>query len=54
MDVLKRLIKGLCCLCRGADPQAANGGGKTPLEVAMESNFRDNEVLSLLSLDSNG
>lgn len=41
-------------LTRGADPQAANGGGKTPLEVAVESNFRDNEVLSLLSLDSNG
>ncbi|KAL7604352.1 hypothetical protein Lser_V15G14519 [Lactuca serriola] len=40
-------------LTRGADPHAANSAGKTPLELAAESNFRDNEVLSLLS-DSNG
>ncbi|CAH1417349.1 unnamed protein product [Lactuca virosa] len=40
-------------LTRGADPHAVNGAGKTPLELAVESNFRDNEVLSLLS-DSNG
>nr|XP_043623211.1 ADP-ribosylation factor GTPase-activating protein AGD3 [Erigeron canadensis] len=40
-------------LTRGADPQAVNGAGKTALEVAVESNFRDNEVLSLLA-DSNG
>ncbi|XP_076960231.1 ADP-ribosylation factor GTPase-activating protein AGD3-like [Bidens hawaiensis] len=40
-------------LSRGADSQAVNGAGKTALEVAVESNFRDNEVLSLIS-DSNG
>lgn len=40
-------------LTRGADPQAENGAGKTALEVAVESNFRDNEVLNLLT-DSNG
>ncbi|KAL8249971.1 hypothetical protein R6Q59_006839 [Mikania micrantha] len=40
-------------LTRGADPQAVNGAGKTAMEVAGESNFRDNEVLSLIS-DLNG
>ncbi|GJV24893.1 ADP-ribosylation factor GTPase-activating protein AGD3 [Tanacetum coccineum] len=30
-------------LTRGADPQAANGAGKTAMELAVESNFRDNE-----------
>ncbi|PWA88460.1 ARF GTPase-activating protein [Artemisia annua] len=40
-------------LTRGADPQAANGAGKTAMELAVESNFRDNEVLNLIS-DSNG
>ncbi|KAI7727280.1 hypothetical protein M8C21_026941 [Ambrosia artemisiifolia] len=40
-------------LSRGADPQAVTGAGKTTMEVAVESNFRDNEVLSLIS-DSNG
>ena len=39
--------------CRGADPQAANGAGKTAMELAVESNFRDNEVLNLIA-DSNG
>lgn len=34
---------------RGADAQAVNGRGKTAMEVAVESNFRDNEVLSLIS-----
>lgn len=40
-------------ICRGADPQALNGEGKTPLELALESNLEDSEVLALLS-DSNG
>uniref|UniRef100_A0A5B6ZQY3 Putative ADP-ribosylation factor GTPase-activating protein AGD3 n=2 Tax=Davidia involucrata TaxID=16924 RepID=A0A5B6ZQY3_DAVIN len=40
-------------LSRGADPQAVNGEDKTPLELAVESNFEDGEVLALLS-DSNG
>ncbi|KAM7484005.1 hypothetical protein LguiA_000014 [Lonicera macranthoides] len=40
-------------LTRGADPQALNGEGKTPLELALESNLEDSEVLALLS-DSNG
>ncbi|KAF5726627.1 ARF GTPase-activating domain-containing family protein [Tripterygium wilfordii] len=40
-------------LTRGADAQAVNGEGKTPLELAVESKFVDNEVLALLS-DSNG
>ncbi|KAF5757602.1 putative Arf GTPase activating protein [Helianthus annuus] len=40
-------------LSRGADPQAVNGAGKTAMEVAVESKFRDSEVLSLIS-DSNG
>ncbi|KAF2307411.1 hypothetical protein GH714_026960 [Hevea brasiliensis] len=40
-------------LLQGADPQAVNGGGKTPLELAIESNFVDTDVLTLLS-DSNG
>ncbi|KAI3731390.1 hypothetical protein L1987_62578 [Smallanthus sonchifolius] len=40
-------------LSRGADPLAVNGVGKTALEVAAESNFRDNEVLGLIS-DLNG
>lgn len=39
--------------CRGADQQALNREGKTPLELAVESDFDDNEVLALLS-DSNG
>lgn len=40
-------------LARGADPQALNDEGKTPLELAVESSFGDNEVLTLLS-DTNG
>ncbi|KAI6677327.1 hypothetical protein NL676_038123 [Syzygium grande] len=40
-------------LARGADPQALNYEGKTPLELAVESSFGDNEVLILLS-DTNG
>ncbi|XP_061994866.1 ADP-ribosylation factor GTPase-activating protein AGD3 [Rosa rugosa] len=40
-------------LTRGADPRALNGEGKTPLELAVESNFDDGEVLSILS-DSRG
>ncbi|XP_030539493.1 ADP-ribosylation factor GTPase-activating protein AGD3 [Rhodamnia argentea] len=40
-------------LARGADPHALNGEGKTPLELAVESSFGDNEVLNLLS-DTNG
>lgn len=36
-------------VCRGADPQAINGEGKTPFELAVESNFEDNEVLAMLS-----
>ncbi|KAK1406039.1 hypothetical protein QVD17_42236 [Tagetes erecta] len=40
-------------LSRGAEAQAVNGTGKTAMEVAVESNFRDNEVLSLIS-DLNG
>lgn len=39
--------------CRGADAQALNGEGKTPLDIAADSNFSDSEVLALLS-DSNG
>lgn len=38
---------------RGADPRAVNREGKTALEMAVESNFVDNEVLAVLS-DSNG
>ncbi|KAL3500963.1 hypothetical protein ACH5RR_035412 [Cinchona calisaya] len=40
-------------LTRGADPQALNGEGKTPFELAVESNFDDNEILVTLS-DLNG
>ncbi|XP_043815952.1 ADP-ribosylation factor GTPase-activating protein AGD3 isoform X4 [Manihot esculenta] len=40
-------------LSRGADPRAVNGEGKTPLELAIESNFVDSNVLTLLS-DANG
>lgn len=40
-------------ITRGADPHAANGEGKTSLELAVESNFEDSEVLALLS-ESNG
>ncbi|XWS39416.1 hypothetical protein CRYUN_Cryun18bG0052600 [Craigia yunnanensis] len=36
-------------LTRGADPQALNGEGKTPHELAVDSNFDDSEVLALLS-----
>ncbi|CAH9052101.1 unnamed protein product [Cuscuta epithymum] len=36
-------------LTRGADPHAVNGDGKTPIDLAMESNFNDHDVLSLLS-----
>lgn len=39
--------------CRGADPRAVNGEGKTSLELALECNFVDNDVLAILS-DSNG
>lgn len=34
---------------RGADPQAVDEQGKTPFQLAMESNFDDSEVLALLS-----
>lgn len=40
-------------LTRGADPQAFNGEGKTPYELAVESNLDDNEILAMLS-ESNG
>ncbi|KAK7858010.1 adp-ribosylation factor gtpase-activating protein agd3, partial [Quercus suber] len=40
-------------LTRGADPRAVNVEGKNPYEVALESNFDDNEILTLLA-DSNG
>lgn len=47
------LLKGCSCVCRRADPRAVNGEGKTPLELAIESNFVDSNVLTLLS-DANG
>ncbi|XAR48241.1 hypothetical protein NMG60_11030994 [Bertholletia excelsa] len=40
-------------LARGANPLAVNREHKTPLELALETNFEDSDVLSLLS-DSNG
>ncbi|KAB2091062.1 hypothetical protein ES319_A03G165200v1 [Gossypium barbadense] len=40
-------------LTRGADPQVLNRENKTPVELAVESDFDDSEVLALLS-DSNG
>ncbi|KAI4386345.1 hypothetical protein MLD38_004283 [Melastoma candidum] len=40
-------------LSRGADPRALNGEGKSPMDLAVESNLRDSEVLAMLS-DSNG
>lgn len=40
-------------LTRGADPRGVNGVGKTPIEVALESKFEDNEVIALLR-DSKG
>lgn len=40
-------------MCRGADPHARNGEGKTPFQLAVESNFEDNEVLAMLP-DSTG
>ncbi|KAE8703070.1 ADP-ribosylation factor GTPase-activating protein AGD3 [Hibiscus syriacus] len=36
-------------LTRGADPRALNKEGKTPLELAVGSDFREGEVLDLLS-----
>ncbi|XP_009793548.1 ADP-ribosylation factor GTPase-activating protein AGD3 isoform X1 [Nicotiana tabacum] len=36
-------------LARGADPHALNGESKTPYDLALDSNFNDSEVLSLLS-----
>lgn len=45
--------RGVCCTCRGADPRAVNGEGKTTLELAIESNFDDADVLALLA-DANG
>ncbi|KAJ8759350.1 hypothetical protein K2173_006870 [Erythroxylum novogranatense] len=39
-------------LMRGANPRAVNEEGKIPLEVAVDSNFVDNEVLALLSESS--
>lgn len=47
------LLMGFQSNCRGADPRAVNGEGKTPFELAVESNFVDSDVLALLS-DSNG
>ncbi|GJT65901.1 ADP-ribosylation factor GTPase-activating protein AGD3 [Tanacetum coccineum] len=38
------------CFLQGADPQAENGPGKTALELAIESHFRDNEVVADPSL----
>ncbi|KAJ6703242.1 CENTAURIN/ARF [Salix viminalis] len=35
-------------LSRGADPRAVNGEGKTPLELAIESNFDESEVLAFI------
>lgn len=46
-------LKGFQCICRGADPRAVNVEGKNPYEVALESNFDDSEILTLLA-DSNG
>ncbi|XP_015570576.1 ADP-ribosylation factor GTPase-activating protein AGD3 [Ricinus communis] len=40
-------------LSRGADPRAINGEGKTPLEIAIDSNFVEHDILVLLS-ESNG
>ncbi|XP_059633461.1 ADP-ribosylation factor GTPase-activating protein AGD3 isoform X2 [Cornus florida] len=40
-------------LARGADPRAVDRDGKSPIELAMESNFEDSEVLPQLS-DSHG
>ncbi|CAI9093079.1 OLC1v1028487C1 [Oldenlandia corymbosa var. corymbosa] len=39
-------------LSRGADPHVLNGEGKSPLELAVESNFDDQDILAMLS-DSN-
>ncbi|KAK3018170.1 hypothetical protein RJ639_003840 [Escallonia herrerae] len=36
-------------LTRGADPHAGNGAGKTPFDLAVQSNFNDSEVLAFLS-----
>ncbi|XP_044508205.1 ADP-ribosylation factor GTPase-activating protein AGD3-like [Mangifera indica] len=36
-------------LMRGADPRAVNGKGKSPLDLAVESNFKDTDVLAVLS-----
>ncbi|XP_060213541.1 ADP-ribosylation factor GTPase-activating protein AGD3 isoform X2 [Lycium barbarum] len=36
-------------LARGADPHALDGESKTPHDLALGSNFNDNEVLNLLS-----
>ncbi|XP_009610098.1 ADP-ribosylation factor GTPase-activating protein AGD3 isoform X1 [Nicotiana tabacum] len=36
-------------LARGADPHALDGESKTPYDLALDSNFDDSEVLSLLS-----
>ncbi|XWS63483.1 hypothetical protein CRYUN_Cryun06bG0101600 [Craigia yunnanensis] len=58
MPLHRCILKGKAALAklllaREADPQALNGESKTPLELAVESNFDDSEVLALLS-DSNG
>lgn len=39
--------------CRGANRRAVTGEGKSCLDLALESNFVDNDVLATLS-DSNG
>ncbi|KAJ0079569.1 hypothetical protein Patl1_23738 [Pistacia atlantica] len=40
-------------LMRAADPRAVNGEDKSPLELAVESNFNDSDVLAIFS-DWNG
>lgn len=44
----------MCIFCRGADPEAVNGEGKTALDIAAESKFTNAEVLALLSEAANG
>lgn len=36
-------------LFRGADPRAVDEQGKSALQLAVESSFDDNEVLTILS-----
>lgn len=44
------MILNMHIACRGADPQAIDMDGKTPLQRAMESGtFNDEEILVLLA-----